>query len=59
VIDDVVSPVDQSNPVPVDVSTELPQPSTADTVGADGVEIGFADTVVGELVQPPTVWVTV
>ena len=54
-IEDVVAPVDHSNPEPVAVSTELPQPSDADTAGAAGIEIGFAETVAGELVHPATV----
>jgi hypothetical protein len=36
VIEEEVAPVDQTNPVPVAVSTELPHPSTAETVGATG-----------------------
>ena len=35
-IEEVVAPVDQTNPVPVAVSKELPQPSTTDTAGGAG-----------------------
>ena len=58
-IEEVVAPVDQINPVPDAASTELPHPSTAVTVGGDGMDIGFADTEAGALVHPPAVCVTV
>ena len=43
----------------VAVNIELPQLSTTDTVGADGIACGAATPVPEGLVQPFTVWVIV
>jgi hypothetical protein len=59
VIEAVVAPVDHNRFVPVAVNTELPHPSTPETVGAAGIVFGAAVTEAGALVHPPTVWVTV
>ena len=43
----------------VAVNVELPQLSTTDTVGADGIALGAATPLLEGLVHPFTVWVTV
>ena len=43
----------------VAVNVELPQLSTTDTTGADGISFGAATPLPEELVQPFTVCVTV
>ena len=61
VIDEVVAPL-LHNKVPVKdvaVNVELPQLSTTDTVGADGIAFGAATPLREGLIQPFTVWVTV
>ncbi len=61
VIDDVVAPL-LHNKEPVNdvaVNVELPQLSTTDTMGADGISCGAAPPLPEELVQPFTVCVTV
>ena len=60
-IDEVVAPLlHNRSPVnDVAVSTELPQLSTTDTTGADGVASGVAIPLPEGLVQPFTVCVTV
>jgi len=61
VIDEVVAPL-LHNKEPVNepaVSVELPQLSTTDTVGADGIAFGAATPLREGLVHPFTVWVTV
>src|SRR5262245_41518249 len=61
VIDEVVAPLlHNKEPVKdVAVNIELPQLSTTDTVGADGIAFGAASPLPEGLVQPFTVWVTV
>jgi hypothetical protein len=56
----VVAPLLHNNePVKdVAVNIELPQLSTTDTVGADGIAFGAATPLPEELVQPFTVCVT-
>ena len=61
VIDEVVAPL-LHNKEPVNepaVSVVLPQLSTTDTVGADGIAFGAATPLREGLVHPFTVWVTV
>ena len=61
VIDEVVAPL-LHNKEPVNepaVNVELPQLSTTDTVGADGISFGAATPLREGLVHPFTVWVTV
>ena len=60
-IDEVVAPLLHNNePVKdVAVNIELPQLSTTDTVGADGIAFGAATPLPGRLVHPFTVCVTV
>ena len=60
-MDEVVAPLLQNNePVKdVAVNIELPQLSTTDTVGADGIAFGAATPLPEGLVQPFTVCVTV
>ena len=61
VINEVVAPL-LHNKEPVNepaVSVELPQLSTTDTVGADGITFGAATPLREGLVHPFTVWVTV
>lgn len=58
-MDAVVAPVDHNKLEPVAVNTELPHPSTPETVGDEGIALGAAVTVAGALVQPPTICVTV
>ena len=60
-IDEVVAPL-LHNKEPVNdvaVNVELPQLSTTDTVGADGIACGAATPLPDELVHPFTVCVTV
>ena len=60
-IDEVVAPL-LHNRSPVwefAVSVEVPQLSTTDTVGADGIAFGAATPLPEGLVQPFIVWVTV
>jgi hypothetical protein len=61
VIDEVVAPLlHNKEPVKdVAVNIELPQLSTTDTVGADGIAFGAATPLREGLVHPFTVWVTV
>ena len=61
VMDEVVAPL-LHNKEPLNepaVNVELPQLSTTDTVGADGIAFGAATPPPEGLVQPFTVWVTV
>ena len=60
-IDEVVAPLlHNKEPVKdVAVNIELPQLSTTDTVGADGIAYGAAAPLREGLVHPFTVWVTV
>ena len=60
VIDEVVAPLLHNNEPVNDaaVNVELPQLSTTDTVGADGIACGAATPLPEELVQPFTVCVT-
>src|SRR5678815_1666926 len=60
VIDEVAAPLLHNNePVKdVAVNIELPQLSTTDTVGADGMDFGAATPLPEELVHPFTVCVT-
>ena len=61
VIDEVVAPL-LHNKEPVNdvaVNVELPQLSTTDTMGADGIAFGAATPLPEGLVQPFTVCVTV
>jgi hypothetical protein len=61
VMDEVVAPLlHNKEPVKdVAVNIELPQLSTTDTVGADGIAFGAATPLREGLVHPFTVWVTV
>ena len=61
VIDEVVAPLlHNKEPVKdVAVNVELPQLSTTDTVGADGIAFGAATPLPGTLVHPFSVCVTV
>ena len=61
VIDEVVAPLlHNKEPVKdVAVNVELPQLSTTDTVGADGIAFGAATPLPGRLVHPFSVCVTV
>ena len=60
-MDEVVAPLfHNKEPVnDVAVNIELPQLSTTDTVGADGIAFGAATPLREGLVHPFTVWVTV
>ena len=61
VIDEAVAPL-LHNKEPLNepaVNVELPQLSTTDTVGADGIAFGAATPLREGLVHPFTVWVTV
>ena len=58
-IDAAVDPVDQTGLDPVVDKSELPQSLVAVAAGAGGIESGVAATVVGKLVHPLTVCVTV
>ena len=60
-MDEVVAPLlHNKEPVKdVAVNIELPQLSTTDTVGADGIAFGAATLLREGLVHPFTVWVTV
>jgi hypothetical protein len=61
VIDEVVAPL-LHNKEPVyefAVSVDVPQLSTTDTVGADGIAFGAATPLPGRLVHPFSVCVTV
>ena len=55
VIEAVVSPVDHNKLLPVAVNVEDPQLSATVTVGADGIDVGFAVPEPFALVQPATV----
>jgi hypothetical protein len=55
VIEEVVAPVDQTGFDPVVEITVLPQLLVTVAVGTEGMVIGAAVTVEGELVHPPTV----
>ena len=60
-IDEAVAPL-LHNKEPLNepaVNVVLPQLSTTDTVGANGIVFGAATPLPGGLVQPFTVWVTV
>ena len=57
----VVAPLLHNNvpAKPVAVNIELPQLSTTDTPGADGIALGAAKPLPATPLHPFTVWVTV